>query len=339
MQFGVAFIPGFPAEQTIGLATEAERLGYDYLFIPDQTFHRDPFTLLGLAAHATETIRLGLGVTNPYSRHPVQIARASGTIADISGGRFVLGLGAGNGPTVLGGLGLRHEQVLTRVREATDVIRRLLRGETVDHHSPTLTVNSVRLDFDVAQPVPIFLASRNPGMLGLAGAVADGVMFESLQTGPALAYALGQVSAGAGKAGRPAHDLVTGSWQMLFLDDDPALSQRPDVLRWASAIVASTRPEVLRTLDIDARQPGGTGQSGPRQGASPEDALKLFTMGSSKDVIRQLSTIRAAGLDLYTGVVHGDAAAIRNTMRRFAAEVMPAFAPSESASATDVDAS
>ena len=88
MQFGVAFIPGFPAEQTIGLAAEAERLGYDYLFLPDQTFHRDPFTLLGLCAHATQTIRLGLGVTNPYSRHPVQIARSAGTVADISDGHL-----------------------------------------------------------------------------------------------------------------------------------------------------------------------------------------------------------------------------------------------------------
>jgi 5,10-methylenetetrahydromethanopterin reductase len=339
MKFGVAFIPGFPAEQTMGLAEEAERQGYDYLFIPDQTFHRDPFTLLGLCAHATETIQLGLGVTNPYSRHPVQIARAAGTLADVSGGRFVLGLGAGNGPTVLGGLGLSHEKVIGRLREATDVIRRLLRGETVDYHSPTLTVNSVRLDFDVAPPVPIFLASRNPGMLSLAGAVADGVMFESLPTEPALHYALGQVSAGAARADRSVRDLVTASWQMLFLEDDPAISQRADVLRWASAIIASTRPEVLRTLDIEAPQLRGPGRSGPPQAASPEDALKLFTMGSSAAVIRQISTICAAGIELYTGVVHGDAAAVRDTMRRFAAEVMPAFAKSEPAPGTDPGAS
>jgi 5,10-methylenetetrahydromethanopterin reductase len=338
MKFGVAFIPGFPAEQTVGLAEEAERQGYDYLFIPDQTFHRDPFTLLGLCAHATERIQLGLGVTNPYTRHPVQIARAAGTLADVSGGRFVLGLGAGNGPTVLGGLGLSHEKVIGRVREATDVIRRLLHGETVDYHSPTLTVNSVRLDFDVALPVPIFLASRNPGMLSLAGAVADGVMFESLPTEAAIHYALGQVSAGAARAGRKVDDLVTASWQMLFFDDDPALSERADVLRWASAIIASTRPEVLHTLGIEAPQPGGPGRSGPPH-ASPEDALKLFTMGSCAAVIRQLSTIGSAGIQLYAGVVHGDAAAIRDTMRRFAAEVMPAFAQSESAPGTGPGAS
>jgi 5,10-methylenetetrahydromethanopterin reductase len=326
MQFGVAFIPGFPAEQTIALAAEAERLGYDYLFLPDQTFHRDPFTLLGLCAHATQTIRLGLGVTNPYSRHPVQIARSAGTVADISDGRFVLGLGAGNGPTVLGGLGLKHVQVIARVREATDVIRRLLRGETVDHHSPTLTVNSVRLDFEVASPVPIFLASRNPGMLALAGEVADGVMFESLQTKPSLDYALEQVSAGAGRAGRSLRDLVTSSWQMLFLDDDPDIARRADVLRWATSIVTSTRPEVLRTLDIDAARPPGS-----RYEAGPAEAVKLFTIGSSEAVIRQLSTISAAGVELYTGVVHGDAAAIRATMRRFAAEVMPAVAGRPSA--------
>jgi 5,10-methylenetetrahydromethanopterin reductase len=321
MQFGVAFIPGFPVEQTMGLAEEAERCGYDYLFIPDQTFHRDPFMLLGLCARATTTIRLGLGVTNPYTRHPVQIARAAGTVADISGGRFVLGLGAGNAPIVLGGLGLSQDKAIARVREATEVIRRLLRGETVDHHSPMLTVNGVRLDFEVPTPVPIFLASRNPGMLALAGQVADGVMFESLPTKPALGYALEQVEAGAVRAGRQARNLVTASWQMLFLDDDPAVTGRADVLRWASAIVSSTRPEVLRTLDIDAGRPPGE-----RYEASPQDAAKLFSIGPSAAVIRQISTMRDAGVDLYAGVAHGDAAAIRDTMRRFAAEVMPAFA-------------
>ena len=83
----------------------------------------------------------------------------------------------------------------------------------------------------------------------------------------------------------------------------------------------------------------GPARSGPPQPASPEDALKLFTMGSSAAVIRQISTICAAGIELYTGVVHGDAAAVRDTMRRFAAEVMPAFAKSEPAPGTDPGAS
>src|SRR5687767_15819548 len=106
MRSGVAFIPGMPARDVVALARQAEALGYDDLYLPDQTFHRDPFALLALCAEATERIRLGLAVTNPYTRHPVQIARAAATLAEMSEGRFVLGLGAGNKPRVLAGLGI-----------------------------------------------------------------------------------------------------------------------------------------------------------------------------------------------------------------------------------------
>ncbi|HEX6022418.1 MAG TPA: LLM class flavin-dependent oxidoreductase, partial [Solirubrobacter sp.] len=175
MRLGLAFIPGMPAGAVVDLVCEAERLGYDDVYLPDQTFHRDPWALLALCAEATSRVRLGLALTNPYTRHPIEIARAAGTLADISDGRFVLGLGAGNRDRVLAGHGIEQRKVITRMRESITVIRALLAGETVEHHSETLTVNSVALDFQPPHPVPIFVGTRGPKMLALAGELADGV--------------------------------------------------------------------------------------------------------------------------------------------------------------------
>src|SRR5438874_11302359 len=108
MRHAIAFIPAMSIRRTVELARRLEERGYDVLFIPDQTFHRDPFVVLALCAEATSRIGLGLAVTNPYTRHPVQIARAAGVLAEISGSRFSLGLGAGNLPRVLRGFGMQQ---------------------------------------------------------------------------------------------------------------------------------------------------------------------------------------------------------------------------------------
>ena len=100
-RFGAAFFPPMRARDASETARLVEELGYDDLWIPDQSFHHDPFILLTRCAGATSSIRLGVAVTNPLTRHPVQIARASATLAELSGGRFVLGLGAGNRSRVL----------------------------------------------------------------------------------------------------------------------------------------------------------------------------------------------------------------------------------------------
>ena len=79
--------------------TEIERLGYDTLWLTDSSLHtRNCWSYLTLAARATSRLRLGTAVTNPVTRHPGVTAAAAATIAEISGGRFTLGIGAGDRP-------------------------------------------------------------------------------------------------------------------------------------------------------------------------------------------------------------------------------------------------
>ena len=78
-----------------GYAKQLEEWGYDYIWCPDERFERSPYVVLTLAARATEQVKLGVSVTNPYTRHPLITGAAAATVNEASGGRAVLGLGAG----------------------------------------------------------------------------------------------------------------------------------------------------------------------------------------------------------------------------------------------------
>src|SRR5919109_1211303 len=95
VEYSVGLPPANPVAELLQVAEEVERLGYRYLWVNDERLERDPFTVLPAIAQRTERIRLGPGVTNPYSRHPALIATAMATLDELSGGRTVLGLGAG----------------------------------------------------------------------------------------------------------------------------------------------------------------------------------------------------------------------------------------------------
>lgn len=325
MRYGIAFIPAMPAHTVVNLAREAEELGYDDLYLPDQTFHRDPFALLALCSQATTRIRLGLALANPYTRHPIEIARAAGTLAEMCGGRFLLGLGAGNRPRVLAGHGIEQRDVVTRIRDAVNVIRSLLAGETVTHRSATLTVDHVSLDFDVTTQVPILIGTRAPRMLALAGAIADGVLFEGLFTPSALTWAFAQVR-------RPERDhpgkLETIAWQSLALSNEPEYANSPHLRRWAALLISTTQTRVLEAIGISeeavnaARREPQTGEP-TGSGIPAKDVKKLLLVGTPDEIAAQLVAVKDAGVDTLATIVLGETDQVRATMRRFASEVRP----------------
>ena len=128
----------------------AERAGIDEVWVGDESAEREPFTVLAAAAARTERVRLGVGVTNAYARHPLVTAWQSETLVELSDGRFVLGLGAG-GSQVVSRLGVRPTRPLTDCRRALSQIR------TASH-------------------VPVFIGARGERFNRWASEVADGVL-------------------------------------------------------------------------------------------------------------------------------------------------------------------
>lgn len=247
VEYALGLPPTAPAGELLALAVEAERLGYRWLWVNDERLERDPFTLLAAMAERTERIRLGPGVTNPYSRHAALLASAMATLDELSGGRAVLGLGAGG--TNHRALALERTAPATALREAIELIRALWAGETVSVAGRVVRARDARLDFAAPRArLPIYLGARGPRMLELAGAVADGVIVGNVATPDGWGYALGRIAAGAESADRALDDVRLTAWFYACVADDE--DQALDAIRPMAATSLVTSRPVLGELGI-----------------------------------------------------------------------------------------
>jgi probable F420-dependent oxidoreductase len=147
------------------LVRRAEAAGYTDLW-SGETNGPDGFTPLALGAAWTERARLGTGVVGVFTRGPALLAQQTAALADASGGRFVLGIGASSDRIVEGWNGIPFERPYSKVAETVDFLRVALAGER--------TPNGFKLETAPAAPIPIVLAALRGRMLRLAVEKADG---------------------------------------------------------------------------------------------------------------------------------------------------------------------
>ncbi|WP_336206825.1 LLM class F420-dependent oxidoreductase [Nonomuraea sp. LPB2021202275-12-8] len=208
------------------LVREAERLGYDSVWA-SEGYGVDPATTMAWLAAGTERINLGTGVMQVSGRTAISAAMAAATIDRLSGGRFLLGLGA-SGPQVAEGWhGHRYERPLAHLRDYVAVVRTALAGRPVEHDGPeivlplpdsrgkalSMTVSPVR------EPLPIHLAAMGPKAVELAGEIADGWL--PIHFPPEhLAETMEHLRAGAARAGRDVARVEVSPMVMAMVDDD-----------------------------------------------------------------------------------------------------------------------
>jgi 5,10-methylenetetrahydromethanopterin reductase len=174
---GVNLIPDVPMAQVIELGQEAERLGYDKCWVYDEGLAtRDVYVSLAAIAQKTARVRLGTGITSPFTRHPAVTASAVATLDELSGGRAFLGLGAG-GTLTLAPMVIERQKPLTAVREMLQAIRPLLRGELVTFNGEIVKLQNASIN-SPRPNLPIWVAGRGSKMLMLGGELADGVVLD-----------------------------------------------------------------------------------------------------------------------------------------------------------------
>ncbi|QDX40023.1 5,10-methylenetetrahydromethanopterin reductase [Salarchaeum sp. JOR-1] len=170
---GVELTPEVPVREVASLAARAEDAGFDAVFASSHYNNRDPFQALALAADATESVRVGPGVANPYETHPVTLASKAATLDELSGGRAVFGVGAGDAST-LRNLGVERDRPLRRVLEAFKVAQQLWRGARVEHDG-TFVARDAGLNYEPGR-IPVYVGAQGPHMLRMAAKHADGAL-------------------------------------------------------------------------------------------------------------------------------------------------------------------
>ncbi|HWC02324.1 MAG TPA: LLM class flavin-dependent oxidoreductase [Methylomirabilota bacterium] len=186
----------------VELARVSENLGYRCLWYTDLRFAHDCFVGLAAIAARTSTIRLGPGVVDPYSRHPSAIASAVATLDEMTGGRAVLGLGVGGHG--LRQLGIEHRLPVAAMREAVEMIRRLLGGGEYAAQGKVISLGAAKLSIKpVQERVPIYFATHGAQVTRLAGEVADGVLIANTLNPAAFDFYVKQLEEGMARANRP----------------------------------------------------------------------------------------------------------------------------------------
>lgn len=231
MLSGATLQPVDPAAQFEAYVDEIEALGFDELWMTDSSLHsRYVYAYLAVAARRTTKIRLGTAVTNPVTRHPAVTATAALTIAEMSDGRFTLGIGAGDRPLLALG---SKPATLARLESSIESIRRLWTGETFSLDGPGYTLSDAHLRDAGRTDIPIYMSASGPKTLELAGRVADGVILLAGLHPDGVNWALERIDRGVEAAGRSERPKITVfAYGAISENEDAALAAGRTIAAW-----------------------------------------------------------------------------------------------------------
>jgi 5,10-methylenetetrahydromethanopterin reductase len=243
-EFGVGF-ETVAARDQIAAARLAEEMGFGTFWVPEDYFFRGAFTLASAIACSTSRMRVGLGVVNPYTRHPVLTAMETAALAEIATDRVILGIGASVRFWIEKQMGVPYRKPATAMRETVEIVRRLLRGEAVSYQGAVFRTDGAKLSFAAPRhTVPIHLGVIGRQNLEMAGAIADGVLLSAM-TSPAYArFAVERIRDGAKRAGRSPDDVEIGAMLFVSISED-ARQAREAVKPFLATLVSliSGQPE------------------------------------------------------------------------------------------------
>jgi 5,10-methylenetetrahydromethanopterin reductase len=334
----------------------AEAAGFDGMLVVDsQNLAGDPYVGLAIAASATSRLKLGTGVTNPATRHPVATAAAAASLQVVSNGRMVLGIGRGDSALAHLGSAPVPASLLERY---VRVVRAFLRNDEVpfadlsewkaasvkpvDALGLADAPSTSRLKWlprDLA-PVPVEVASTGPRVLRLAALHADRVMLAVGADPTRVAWAIDHVRRTRADAGLEPDGIRIGSYVNVVCNPDVDAARRMIAGGLATFARFSVMDGEVRTpvdesqqrvlLDVhgayDMQHHTEVG-SAQTERMPPEFIDRFGIVGPADRCIARLRELADLGIDRFavSGPTAGaDRDEARDAMIRFATEVMPA---------------
>ena len=297
---GAYLIPGADLPLAVDLARQAEGWGYESLWVTHSA-GRDSFLVLSAYAHATRTIGLATGVVPIYPRHPVALAQEALTLAELSGGRFRLGIGVSHSPSMTDGLGLEMGVPVSAMSEYATVLRRALSGQ-VEHAGARYRVRWKSTLPRLPKPPPLLLAGLSARMLELAGEIADGVVLWLCAPAYIQKIVLPAVARGRARAGKPLDGFEVVAAVPLALTDDPKAPTalfKEELVRYLllpfyrAMLVASGFGLELAAFDRDRSAAASPGRAVPDRLAQA-----LGGIGDRASLRRYVAAYESAGVTL-----------------------------------------
>lgn len=304
MRYG-AMISGATVDEVVDDVRRLSGEGYSSAWLTD-AFGFEPLTVLAIAGREVAGIELGTAVVRTHPRHPVQLAQQALTANEALGGRLSLGIGPSHRSSIEAAFGLSYDRPLRHVREFLEVLGPLLRDGSVSHHGAVYDAEA-SLYIDAGRPCQVLVGALGPGMLRLAGVLADGTITYLVGPRTLNEVTAPVLTAAAAEAGRAVPRIV--AMLGVCVTDDPGSAAERMVERLGPM---ATLPAYAAALERE-------------QGAP-------LIAGSDDEVAAALSSLEAAGItDLValraTRRGSDDDLATEALMRRLRTEAAPGGQP------------
>ena len=282
----------------IGYVQYAEQRGFEAVWQADSRLVRDAVVPMAAFAACTETIRIGSGVVDCWTRNPARLASTFSTLDDLAPGRIILGIGAWWEPLATK-VGVRRHRSLKAMRETVEACRALLADETVTYDGEFVHLDGVELDYVYQErrpkDVPIYIGATGDRMLELTGEIADGVVLNYLVSPEYNRRAMDRLADGAARAGRSVDDLDRPQLVVCSVAETRAealdgarlmvtqyLGQQPHIMK-ASGVPESLLEEIGRVLTWPATHE----QVEAASKLVPDDIVQMICAAGTADEVRE----------------------------------------------------
>ena len=202
MKIDIEFNSGaqLPMDAIPDLARAAEAHGFDCAW-GGEANNKDPTVMLSAIAAVTTRLKVGSAIYHILGRTPATLALQAMGLDELSGGRFLLGIGSSN-PTIAKWHGQSFDRPLSRIQEYIEITRAAMRGEKLNFEGKFFTAQNFKMAFKPSgRSIPIYVAAFGPKMTRLAGRISDGVLI-NMANPTEISRIVAGVKAGALEAGK-----------------------------------------------------------------------------------------------------------------------------------------
>lgn len=303
MRVGLCFDGFYSIQEMIELAHLADEIGMDSIWMSDHLCFRDSLTTAMALLASTKKIKVAAAPMSPYSRNPIITAMSIATMEEFAPGRVIASPGTGNA-AALKEAGMESPHPLQTIREYVEILRRYLKGDTVNFHGKMFQINGAKMGFVPSTPIKMYITAVRSRMLQLAGEIGDGVL---LSAGCAPGYiqkCVGEIAAGAAKGGKTGANVDVAGFVTAAVADNAkeAIEANKMFLAYVFRNVHHAENIRLGGGAVDqARLAAAVGKrdwEAAKKFISDEVVFAHSVAGTPSDCAKQLEAFTNGGLDL-----------------------------------------
>lgn len=218
MRVGLCFDGFYSIQEMIELARLADDFGMESIWMSDHLCFRDSLTTSMALLAATQSIKVAAAPMSPYSRTPIITAMSIATLEEFAPGRVIASPGTGNA-AALKEAGIESPHPLRAMREYVEILRRFLKGDTVNFQGQMFRIHGAKMGFVPPAPIKMYITAVRPRMLQLGGELGDGVLLSGGCSPGYIEQCIGEIARGAGKVGKALKDVDVAGFVTAAVSD------------------------------------------------------------------------------------------------------------------------